>query len=281
MDGPGMDSLDDLIGVETPLDAVSAVLRTFAEGVGASTVGAYQVCCSDETECLCSGALDREFVFRLLPDLKPGCCGAFHTVTLGARYEWGAVRVAEEHFATPAARDGFKFLLVKINAHAAVERTPDGWRYGWLQRYGNESACCGALAGLFEGSLLPAIVELRELFASGGLDRLSLLADPQRVEPPYRALLAALVSAHLQGMRVVRDIQEFRPASPTVFLVVPCVTVNRPGPDAEIVVGQYGIDRTGAKAEVRYAGLGNDPTAYRLRHDGDRVIITDDRWDQR
>ncbi len=273
-----MDSLNALIGVERPLDEVASALRAFAEGVGADAVGAYQVCCSDETECACSAALDRDFVCRLLPDLKPGCRGAFHTVNLGARYEWGAVRVAEEHYATSHAARGFKFLLVKINAHAAVQRTADGWRYGWLQRYGKESACCGALAGMFEGSLLPAIVELREMFNFGGVDRAAMLANPRLVPPRYRALLTAVVSAHLQAMRVVRDIQEFRPESPTAFLVVPCVTINRPGPDTEIVVGQYGIDRTGGKAEVRYAGLGNDPTAYRVRHAGDLVVITDDHW---
>lgn len=273
-----MDSLNALIGVEGPLDVVASVLRTFAEEMGANTVGAYQVCCSDEAECTCSAALDRSFVCRLLPDLKPGCRVAFHTVNLGARYEWGAVRVAEEHFATSHARQGFKLLLVKINAHAAVQRTADGWQYGWLQRYGNESTCCGALAGMFEGSLLPAIVELRETFAFGGVDRAAMLADPRLVEARYRALLTAVVSAHLQAERVVRDIQEFRPESPTVFLVVPSVTINRPGPDTEVVVGQYGIDGTGGKAEVRYAGLGNDPSAYRVQHEGDRVRISDDHW---
>ncbi len=273
-----MDSLDTLIGVETPLTAVSAALRKFAEGVGASAVGAYHVCCSDETECVCTATLDREFVCRLLPDLKPGCCGAFHTVNLGSRYEWGAVRIAEEHFATPAARRGFKFLLVKINAHAAVQPDEDGWRYGRLQRYGNESACCGALAGLFAGSPLPAIAELRELFASDGLDRLGLLADPQVVEPRYRALLAAVVSAQLQAARVVRDVEEFRPASPTAFLVLPCVTVNRPGPDTEIVVGRFEIDRTGASPDVRYTGLGDDPRAYRVHHQADRAVVSDGQW---
>ncbi len=273
-----MDSLNALIGLETPLEVVASTLRAFAEGVGASAVGAYQVFCSDETECTCSDAFDRQFVARLLPDLKPGRCGAFHTVNLGARYEWGAVRVAEEHFATPAACEGFKFLLVKINAHAAVQRTADGWEYGWLQRYGKESACCGALAGLFEGSLLPAIVELREMFAFGGLNRLGMLADPRLVEPRYRALYTAIVSAQLQSMRVARDIQEFRPASATVFLIVPCVTLNRLEPDSEIVVGQYGIDYTSAKADIRYAGLGNDPSGYRIRYDADRVRIVDEQW---
>jgi hypothetical protein len=276
--GGCMDSLNALIGVERPMEVVASALRTFAEDVGASVVGAYQVCCSDETECTCSAALDRDFVCRLLPDLKPGCRVAFHTVNLGARYEWGAVRIAEEHYATSHAREGFKFLLVKVNAHAAVQHTAEGWRYGWLERYGNESACCGALAGMFEGSLLPAIVELREMFAFGGVDRAAVLANPRLVEPRYRALLTAVVSSHLQAMRVVRDIQEFRPESPTVFLVVPCVTINRPGPDTEIVVGQYGIDCTDGKTEVRYGGLGDDPAAYCVRHEGDCAIITDDHW---
>lgn len=273
-----MDSLDTLIGVETPLAAVSGALRAHAKDVGAKVVGAYHVCCSDESECLCTATLDQEFVCQLLPDLKPGCCGAFHTVNLGARYEWGAVRIAEEHFATPSAREGFKFLLVKVNSHAAVQPVEDGWRYGRLQRYGNESACCGALAALFEGSLLPAIVELRELFAADGLDRLALLADPRIVEPRYRALLTAIVSAHLQAASVVADIQQFQPASPTTFLVLPCVTINRPGPDTEIVVGQFGIDRAGTKADVHYIGLGNDPRGYRAHHQEDRVVLSDEHW---
>ncbi len=273
-----MDSLDILIGVETPLAAVSAALRKVAERLDASVVGAYHVCCSDESECLCTATLDQEFVCQLLPDLKPGCCGAFHTVNLGARYEWGAVRIAEEHFATPSARGGFKFLLVKVNSHAAVQPAEGGWRYGRLQRYGNESACCGALAALFEGSGLPAIVELRELFASDGLDRLALLADPRIVEPSHRALVAAVVSAHLQAARVVADIQQFQPASPTTFLVLPCVTINRPGPDHEIVVGRFGIDRTGAKTDVRYFGLGNDPRGFRVDHRADRVVLSDAQW---
>ena len=53
-----------------------------------------------------------------------------------------------------------------------------------------------------------------------------------------------------------------------MFLVLPCVTINRPGPDTELLVGQYGIDWTQDSAEIKYSGLGDNPAAYRVRYAG-------------
>lgn len=268
----------DLIGIESELSQVGLALRHFAEELAAPVVGAYQVTCSDEIEWECAEAFQEHFCDGLLPILEFERCSPFRSINLGARYEWGAVRVAEEHFATEPSEGAFKLLVAKINAHVAVEDTRDGPVYGVLDRYGHRSTCCGALAGLFEGSLLPAIQELRQVFRFGGVNRLSALADRNRVAPEHRALLAAVVSARLQAHRVVLDIEEYQPESPTVFLILPCVTINRLGRDTELVVGEYGVDRTEPTSRAKYAGLADSPTAYRVRHDQGRLILEDDHW---
>ncbi len=273
--------LQELIGVESELGQVSNALRRFAHDLGAPTVGACQVTCSDESECECAEAFQRWFVREVLPNLKADVRAPFRSINLGARYEWGAVRIAEQHFATHGSHAAFKLLVVKINAHVGVRPTDQGPEYGCIDRYGVLSTCCGALAGVFEGSTLPAVEELRQSFRAGGTNRLAMLADRNCVAPRYRALSAALVSAGLQAQRAVLDIQEYQPETPTVFLVLPCVSVNRREADTELVVGQYGVDRTGATAEVKYRGLGDDPAAYRVRHEQGRLVIHDDSWPTR
>jgi hypothetical protein len=274
-----MSQLYELIGIERELGQVSNALRQFAQEVDAAAVGACHVTCSDESERECSEAFQHWFVRELLPELKPDNRTPFRSINLGARYEWGTIRVAEQHFATAASRKALKLLVVKINAHTAVQQTADGPEYGWLDRYGCRTTCCGALAALFDDTALPAVVELRETFRSGDNDRIADLADPSLVAPRHRALLAAVTSARLQAQRVVLDIQQFTPETPTVFLVLPCVTINRPGPDTELVIGQYDIDRTGPQPGIKYRGLADAPAAYRLRHEQSRVIVDDDQWE--
>jgi len=273
-----MTRLHDLIGIESELAQVSNALRQFAQELGTPVVGGYQVLCSDEAEWECAEAFQRWFVRETLPALKSDNRAPFRSINLGARYERGAISIAEQHFATPVSREASKLLVVKINAHVAVRPSAAGPEYGRLKRYGDDSACCGALAGLFEGSLLPAIVELRETFCAEGFDRIAVLNDPKRVAAHHRALLTAVVSAKLQAQRAVADIQQHDPKTPTVFLVLPSVTMNRPGPDTELVVGEYGIDRTGQQPVIKYRGLGDDPAAYRLRHERDLAILEDDQW---
>jgi hypothetical protein len=188
------------------------------------------------------------------------------------------MRIADEHFSMPEGPEAARLLVVKVNAHVGVLAAGDGFEYGWLLRYDRRSPCCGALARLLEGDRLPALDELRESLQSGGRDRLATLLDPCRVPPPYRALLAAVVNARLQAQRAADDILKHRPDTPTTFVVVPCVTLNRPGPDTELVVGEYGIDWTGSAASVVYQGLGDDPAAYRIRHEFGRIRVEDDHW---
>lgn len=274
-----MTGLQDLIGIESELSQVSNALRQFAQELGALVVGGYHVTCSDEAETECAEAFHHWFAREVLPELKPDSRAPFRSINLGGRYEPGAIRVAEGHYATPRSREAFKLLVVKINAHTAVRPSAQGPEYGWLERYGCRSACCGALAGLFEGSSVPAVEELRETFASEGKNRLAVLEDESRVAARHRALLTAVTSAALQANRAVRDIRHDQPETPTVFLVLPCVTVNRPSePDTELVIGQYGIDRTEQAPVVKHRGLGDDPAGYRVRREQGRLVIEDDRW---
>jgi hypothetical protein len=270
--------LQDLIGVESELSQVSNALRQFAQELGAPVVGACHVTCSDEAEGQCAGVFQHWFVREVLPELKPDVRAPLRSINLGGRYEPGAIRVAEEHFATPKSRAAFKLLLVKINAHVAVHPSAQP-EYGWLERYGRRSACCSALAGLFEGASLPAVGELRQTLAADGKDRLAVLGDANRVPARHRALLTAISSAALQARRAVQDIRQHQTLTPTIFLVLPCVTINRPfETDTELVVGEYGIDRTQEEAAIKHHGLGDDPAGYRVRHQQGRLVIEDDHW---
>jgi hypothetical protein len=273
-----MSQLHALIGRETDLAQVGLTIRSFAEAFNLPVVGGYHVTCSDETESECADVFERLFSQVLLPPLKTERRASFRTANLGARYEPGAVHVAESHFASPEAHGSTKLVVVKTNSHVAVQLTPEGPRYGVLDRYGNESDCCAALTALVKGSTLPAVGELDGTFAAEGVDRLAMLRDPRRVAPEHLALLAAVTNARLQAARAVVDIAEHESAGPTIFLVLPCVTINRQEPDTEVLVGEYGIDATEGTPRIEYRGLGDSPAAYRVRHKHGRVVIEDDHW---
>lgn len=294
------DKLFALIGAECKLENTSAMLREYVEELSPAAVGACHVVCSDESERECSEAFRRWFAGRLLPELKPADRPVFKTVNLGSRYEWGAVRVAEEHYALPkdaaaqpvesaslstpqygelkSTASGANLMVVKINSHTAVLDADDNVEYGWLDRYGRRSACCGALTSLLGGSELPAVLELRDLFAIDGRDRIGAILDTSIMPVERRALLTAVANARLQARRAAADIEQHHPHGKTVFLIVPCVTINRPGPDTELVVGLQEIDWTGDAPTSRYHGLDDDPAAYRVSIQKRRVSIEDDRW---
>ncbi len=272
-----MDRLISLLGVESGLDEVSRALRRHVERDRPPVVGAMQVTCADESERECIDAFQKEFVNRLLPELKFWSKAPFRSANLGGRYEWGSVRMAEQHFALPASRDAYKTLVVKINAHVSAIKTDDGLHFGRMKRYRTDSTACGALYALLDGMQQPFTHELAEAFASEGKDRLTMLRDPDRVDPSCRALYAAMVNARIQARHAILDIQDYRPITPTVYIIVACVTLNRPGPDTELLCGFYTADCRGDEAEVRYQGLGDDPTKYHLACRQPRLQTQDDQ----
>ncbi|MCH8042684.1 MAG: hypothetical protein IID44_03095 [Planctomycetes bacterium] len=84
----------------------------------------------------------------------------------------------------------------------------------------------------------------------------------------------------LQARRAILDIQDYAPATPTMYLVAPAVTINRPQRDTEVLCGVYVADCRGETAEVTYRGLGDDPAAYRLEQRHRSVRVSEAGMDQ-
>ena len=251
-------------------------LRYYVQSLGPPVVGAAHVTCSDEAERECVDAFQRGFVQYLLPTVKFSSRAAFRVANLGGRYEWGAVPIAEDHYALASGAERWKLVLVKLNAHVSVEGEGASQRFGRMDRYGSESVYCGALHGLLDGSSLPFAHKLLAAFELEGQDHLSPLRDPERTEPRLRGLYAAVVNARQQARCAMLDIQDHRPRTPTLYLVVPCVSLNRLGHDTEVVCGIYTADRRGDEPHDEYCGLGDRPERYRLHHGGNGLWLEDD-----
>ncbi len=273
-----MNALQASIGVEEELVQVVWRLRELAQEVPASVVGGCQITCSDEAEWECVHAFQQSFADALLPGLKPNFRAPLRSVNLGGRFERGLVGIADEHFSTPPTRGAPKLMVFKINSHVGVRGTPHGPEYGWTDRYGLLLRCCGTLGALLDGRDLPAARQIEALLLNGDARRLAVLRDRSAVAVEHQSLAAAVLNARLQTGLAVAEIERYRPLTPTLYLVVGCVTINRPGPDTEIVVGEYGIDWTGSTPTVKYQGLGDDPAAYRIHHHLGRVSVEDNCW---
>jgi hypothetical protein len=85
-----------------------------------------------------------------------------------------------------------------------------------------------------------------------------------------------MVSARLQARKVVLDVQDHT-KSQTEFLIIPCVTLNRPNRDTEIVCGFYLSEPGPSENEPDYYGLGDDPSVYENTLKNGRLVITDDQ----
>jgi hypothetical protein len=265
----------ELIGRETGVDEVSRALYKVIDQLRAPVVGAMQVTCSDESERECIDAFQHSFAEHVLPSLKFGERAVFRIANLGARYEKGAVRIADDHYAGAEGADELMVLVIKINSHVAAPSTPDGRQFGKMERYGTESAYCGALNALLQGSTLPFADDFRSAFASGGKDRLPALLDRSRTDPEAVAVVAAVINAGLQAQRALEDVLEEPPPTPTRFFIVSSVTLNRRGKDTEVVCGIHDIDYRGETPTVDYRGLGDDPLTIRVQVDGGAVVVTD------
>ncbi|MCH9023238.1 MAG: hypothetical protein IID32_10820 [Planctomycetes bacterium] len=271
-----MQDLYKLVGKEHPLVKVSQALQFFATSMNPSVVGAIQITCADETEFECIEAFQQGFVRFQLPRLKFNLQRPFHLTNLGGRYEWGAVRVAEQHYAVQRSSDKPKLLVVKINAHVGLEVTDSTYCFGKIKRYGQESTCCSALSELLHHAPDPFTVQLKEDFHSEGIDRLESLGDEKIIDPGHRALFAAIVSVRLQGRKVILDIQDYTPVTNTTYLVLSCVTINRiDRVDTELVCGCYRAVNAGKQQEVRYYGLGDNPADYKIDYKDRGLSVSD------
>ncbi len=270
-----MKLLTDMLGCEYELDHVSRAIKYHVVSQQPAVVGAMHVTCSDESERECAESFQQWFCQELLPELKYWSKSPFRSANLGGRYEWGAVPIAEHHFATQESSRSFKLMVIKLNAHVSAVDTPRGARYGRMDRYDGESVFCGAMHALLDGGDLPFLNELQEAFQSEGRDRLQPLRDPQQVDPALRALLTAAVSVRLQARRAMLDIQDHQPRTPTLYYVLPCVTINRRQRDTELVCGIYTADHRDATRRDEYFGLSDDATRYQVTFRSRMLRITD------
>lgn len=268
--------LYELIGSEQSLSDLDRNLRLYVQSMRPPVVGAFHLTCSDESELEEVELFQRGFVRSLLPTLKFSARSPFRAANLGGRYEWGGVRIAENHFALARGAEDWKLLLVKVNSHVGVESFPEGARYGFMQRYGSASPLCGALGSYLAGSELPFSEDLGRAFQAEGVDRVGPLRDPAQVPERLRPLFAALTSARLQARRVMIDIQDYKADSPTLYVVLPCVTLNKPGHDTEIPVGIYHADRRSGQRHDEYFGLGDRPERLRLDESRATLHVHDD-----
>jgi hypothetical protein len=272
-----MNQLKDIVGAERSLEGVCQAIHLSVVERHPQIVGAMHVTCADESEHECASAFQRCFVKYMLPSLKFAQQSAFRIANLGGRYDWGAVRIAEQHYANADRTGSRRLMVVKVNSHVGVSDGPGGAStYGIMERYGSDSRCCSALHALLAGDTRPFVENLAEGFVSEGPDRLAALTDGHRIEPAFRLLYTAMVSARLQARKVILDVQDFK-ESRTEFLVIPCVTLNRPARDTEIVCGFYLSTPGQVDKEPDYYGLGDDPTLYEHQIKNGRLVITDDQ----
>lgn len=259
------------VGIECSIQKVSRLLCEFAERLQAPVVGAMHVTCSDELERTCFEAFQRGFVQHLVPSLRFGSQSAFRIANLGARYEPGSIAVAERHFTADKSIDRYKLMVVKINAHVGIVEEADGsLRYGAYARYGKESACCSALEKLLAGGE-------GEAFDAGGPDRLAILRDETKVALSIRSLAAAVVSTLMQARRAMADIRDHRSATPTLYVVAACVTLNRSDRDAEILCGIHVADHATIHRTESYYGLGHDPSHYAIKLKNQTIHIASEK----
>lgn len=255
----------DLVGGEHDIDQASRVLARAVREYRAPAVGAFQISCSDESEKENVQHFHREFVQELLPEFKFWKRSSFRTANLGARYEPGAAAIAEDHYAIPQSDSAHKLLMIKVSSHVSVLGEGNDTVYGRMERYKKESVYCGALDLLLAGGRgLPFLEELAQVFQADGVDRLGYLRDPQRVDPSRRALVAAVTNTTLQSKRVREECVALEQHTPTVFVILACVTINRLGDDSELICGVDIVDRRDETPRAMYRGVGIDPRAYNL-----------------
>jgi len=255
------DALQERFGVEQPLHTAERGLRSYVQTLRPPVVGALHLTCSDEAEYEVASIFRRDFVRTLLPALHFDDKSPFRTANLGARYEWGSIRIAEQRFSQARGADEWKLMILKINAHVGVDPIDGEPAFGRLDRYGQASPCCGFLHALVAGRPHPYMEELLDAFGTDGVDRLATLREAPL---DHRALLTAAVAARLQARRAMLDVQDHTFATPTVTMILPYVSFNRRHHDSEMLIGTYVCDKREAGRLDEYCGLGDLPAEYRL-----------------
>ena len=272
-----MERISELIGKEHDYGTLCRDLKYSVQDTGLSVVGGMELSCSDEAVYESADRFQRDLWQSVLPSLKHGHRSPFRVCVPGASYPVGAVRVAEANFSSAARSGDAKVLVIRVCAHVAVERMGHTLRFGVMRRYETETSFCSALASLLADGTSPLLTPMRYAFRQGGVDRIAILNDDDRVDPDQRLLKAACLQARLQARQVTLDVQDHTPLTPTLYYIVHGVTLNRPGVDSELIGGVYSVDRTGSTPHDRYVGIGDDPSRYSVTESLGRLQIADDK----
>jgi len=259
------DALAAITGRELELGLLSTTLSDVVGEVTWPTIGAVHITCADEAQ---QRVIDKVQELLVEPHVTPMASGertAFRLVNLGGHHEFGALAIAEDHWAGGHDTDhGPKLMVVRADAHVGVDHDPTGAAvYGRFLRFEHSSIACGALAAVLRG------VAMRG--AEGFVDqeiraRRILDAFDERT----RMLAAAICRAELSANDCVDEIAGMAPASPTVWLVVATVTLNHPDRHSSMLTSVRVVDEHGT---ISGDWLGVDVDRYVIDHPDHALVV--------
>ncbi|MCR4318589.1 MAG: hypothetical protein NUW37_19785 [Planctomycetes bacterium] len=266
------EAVQKCVGREMPLKDWRGQLASWVQSFRAKNVGAHLITCSDESERENTNAFNEIIADTILPKLKQGLSSPFRTANLGSRYEWYSIRIAEDHFA------GFskdpKLMLISFCSHAGKYTLDDRPAFGQFFRYSTPSSACGAINAFLSGSHLPFTIDYDAALGMFGVDRKSMLLNPKVVRERHKSLYTAIATTGLQTMMLLIDIFDYAEQTQTMYLITNVVTINQPGEDTCIVCGLHLAEKSEGAMDVRYFGIGDDPSRYRIADKGGLVTIT-------
>lgn len=259
--------LDEVVGRELELGLLTTRLAEVVRAAAFPTVGMVHITCADEAQHRVVGKVQQLLVEPHVTPMASGERTAFRLQNLGGHHEFGALSIAEDHWA--GAHDelaGPKLMVVRVDSHVGVDTAEDGHPvYGRFLRFGRASVACGALHAVLRG------VAMRG--AEGFMDhhtRARTLTDS--FDETSRMLAAAVCRAELSAQDCLHEIAELDHDTPTVWLVVATVTMNHPDRHSSMLTGVAvrGEDTTHDHR------LGVDVLRYRIGHEDDRAVVTAD-----
>jgi hypothetical protein len=270
-----LQDLERLLGQEVSLDVFHGTLRRSAQALRSTgEVGTMLVTCSDEFLGEVRAAFARDVARPLTAHQMVGSKGIFAVSNLGGRVEPGAIALADEHFGARSSSSAPRLLLVVLFAH--VGRILEGHeaRYGFVDRFGARSPCCGALTHLLEPPESTAAVR------HPWFDQLTAFFGPRRLETlrqdrsPLRLVRAAAIHAVLQSETALADLLREGPRSPARILMACSVAVNQPGTDGALLAAFLHLRYDGTLLHVEGGGaLRSTPEALEVAQEQGRLRV--------
>jgi len=269
-----VDELRRIIGTELPLDQFHLAVRRAATMVsGVSSYGSCLVTCSDERQGLTRSGFERDVATPLISDVNNARDRVFSVSNMCGRLEPGAFSLIEEHFRRAAMR-GPKLLVMEIASHVGRIKTSDGYVYGFVERFGRHSTCCGALTALLQPPGDTGTVRhpwFEQLNAFFGPVRLAALREKRDAT---RMVAAAVVHAALQAESAVSDILQHPSEAPTEVLLIAGVAVNQQWADGFLPVAFHRLRTESGEARIVDGySLRTTPEALKMDVSGPRITI--------